>query len=405
MGPVTRRGNSEGSIFKRTHGYGAYAWITTPEGRKQRKYVYGKTREEVNGKWVALTMAAKRGPVPALVPSLGDYLRRWLVETVRPTLAPTTAANYELFCRAYIVPDLGRKRIDRLAVRDVQTWLNELKTRCQCCHQGKDARRSVPRCCAKGECCHQVASEWTRHQAWTVLHGALSAAIREDLVSRNVAALVRVPTPRAKRSTVWTAEQSRVFLENAREEDDPFYAAYVLMLVLGLRRGEVLGLAWEDVDLPREQAWIGWQLQRIEGHLVRRETKTASSDAYLPLPAICVRSLEARRAAQDAARQASEGWHDSGLVFTSSVGTAVDPRNFHRAFRARCRQAGVPVTPVHAARKACATLLVALDVHPRVAMQILRHSQIAVTMDIYSQVSPESTRTALHRLGNEFDGL
>ena len=341
--------------------------------------------------------------MPAVAPSVGDFLRRWLDETVRPTLAPTTAANYELFARVYIAPDLGRRRLDALTVRDVQVWLNELKTRCQCCHQGKDARRRTPRCCAAGECCQQVASEWTRHQAWMVLHSALSAAVREDAVTRNVASMVRVPTPRARRSVVWTAEQSRTFLESARTDGDPLYAAYVLMLVLGLRRGEVLGLSWDDADLLREQAWIGWQLQRVDGRLVRRETKTASSDAFLPLPAICVRALKERRAAQDDAHMAAPAWHDTGLVFTSSVGTAIDPRNFHRAFVARCRTAGVPVTPVHAARKACASLLVALDVHPRVVMQILRHSQIAVTMDVYSRVTSESTRTAVRRLGSEFE--
>lgn len=402
---MSQRGRGEGSIFKYRSGYAAYAWIVTPEGRRVRKWVYGKSREEVNGKWLALTVAARKAPMPSRVPTLAEYLRHWLAGTVTPTLAPTTAANYELFCRAYIVPDLGRKRVDRLAVRDVQGWLNDLKTRCQCCAQGKDARRATPRCCAKGACCHQVASEWTRHQAWTVLHGALSAAIREDLVSRNVAALVRVPTPRARRAPVWTAEQSRVFLECAKQGDDPFFAAYVLMLVLGLRRGEVLGLAWADVDLDLEQAWIGWQVQRVGGKLVRRPTKTESSDAYLPLPGVCVRALNLRRVNQEAAREAAPVWHDSGLVFTSSVGTPVDPRNFHRAFVARCRQAGVPVTTVHATRKACASLLVALEVHPRVAMQILRHSQIAVTMDVYSKVTDESTRAAVRKLGDELDAL
>jgi len=142
----------------------------------------------------------------------------------------------------------------------------------------------------------------------------------------------------------------------------------------------------------------------VRSGLVRRPTKTEASDAYLPLPTLCVRALEVRRPTQDRQRAHSEVWHDSQLVFTTPLGTPIDPRNFHRAFVARCKRAKVPVTPVHAARKACATLLVALDVHPRVAMQILRHSQIAVTMDIYSKVTSESTRDAVRRLGSELDG-
>jgi integrase len=92
----------------------------------------------------------------------------------------------------------------------------------------------------------------------------------------------------------------------------------------------------------------------------------------------------------------------SGLVLTTRYGTPIDPRNFQRFFQARAAKAEVPVIPVHAARRTCASLLVALDVHPRVAMTILRHSKIAVTMDIYSQVSSTSTKEALKRLGNQF---
>jgi integrase len=91
-------------------------------------------------------------------------------------------------------------------------------------------------------------------------------------------------------------------------------------------------------------------------------------------------------------------------VLTTPLATPVDPRNFHRAFGARYRKASVPVTTVHATRKACASLLVALDVHPRVAMQILRHSQIAVTMDVYSQVKVTPLHRALKRLGEELEG-
>ena len=91
----------------------------------------------------------------------------------------------------------------------------------------------------------------------------------------------------------------------------------------------------------------------------------------------------------------------SGLVLTTGYGTPIDPRNFQRFFQARAAKADVPVIPVHTTRRTYASLLVALDVHPRVAMTILRHSKIAVTMDIYTQVSSASTKEALKRLGNE----
>ncbi|HMM94819.1 site-specific integrase [Phycicoccus sp.] len=402
---MSRRPNGEGSIYPYRNGWAAHVWITTPTGRRQRKSVYGKTREEVHTKWLRLHQQARRGPVAPVSPRLRDFLRRWLRETVKPNLSPTTAKNYEMFARLYIVPDLGNRPLDKLMVRDVQVWVNALRTRCQCCAQGKDAVRPVPLCCAIGNCCHEVASDWTIHQAWRVLRGALTQAMREELIFRNVAALVRVPMPRRKKQPVWTVEEARRFLESARVDNDPLYAAYVLLLTLGLRRGELLGLAWEDVDLERGEALIAWQVQRVDGQLMRRHTKTPSSDAPLPLPDLAVRALERHRIEEDRRRLAAgEMWGDCGLVLTTRHGDPVDPRNFHRDFKLRAVKAGVPVIPVHATRRTCASLLVALEVHPRVAMAVLRHSRIALTMEVYSQVSSQSTRDALHQLGVRLTG-
>lgn len=139
----------------------------TIEGRRVRKTVYGKTRADAQEKWVKLQTQSRRGPVATTVPPVEEFANDWHRDVVTPSLAPSTVANYELFTRLYINPDLGKKRIDRLTVRDVRVWLNDLKTRCQCCAQGKDHDRAVARCCAAGRCCQQLPSEWTVHQAWT----------------------------------------------------------------------------------------------------------------------------------------------------------------------------------------------------------------------------------------------
>jgi integrase len=246
-----------------------------------------------------------------------------------------------------------------------------------------------------------VPKEWTVHQAWTVLRGALSEAVRDELVSRNAAALVRVSVPRSEHRSVWTVEDARQFLESSRADGDSLHVAYVLMLVLGLRRGELLGLGWDEVSPSARQAGIRWQLQRVQGRLVRRATKTVSSEAVLPLPEICLDALSSHQElAQRWEAAAGPAWHDTGLVLTTRYGLPIDPRNFHRKFKERAAKAGVPVVSVHSTRRTCASLLVELDVHPRVAMQILRHSQIAVTMDIYAQATSASTREALSRLGS-----
>jgi integrase len=398
------RANGEGSIFPYKGGYAGYVWVTTPEGVRKRRWVYGKNREEVHGRWLKLHSAAKAGPVATRSQTLGGYFGYWLAEVVvEPDYAPHTIATYEGHSRLYIVPGLGRTRLDKLSIRHVRAWLNDIRNTCQCCAQGKDLRRPAARrrCCAIGACCQERLSERTVQDVLMVLRAALSNAVREELISKNVAALVRVTKPRkTRRVRPWSVDEARHFLEAARSADDPFYAAYVLILVLGLRKGEVLGLTWELVDLDAGELFVGEQLQRVGRRLLRRETKTESSDAPLPLPGICAAALRLRQAQQDEDRQAHAGgrWTETGLVFTTRYGTAVEPRNFNRSFDYRIAKADVRRITVHGTRKTCGTLLAALDVHPRVAMQILRHSRISVTMEIYTEATSDATRAALKKL-------
>jgi integrase len=179
----------------------------------------------------------------------------------------------------------------------------------------------------------------------------------------------------------------------------------VLILVLGLRKGEVLGLTWDDVDLDGGELAIGRQLQRVSRQLLHRETKTSTSDATLPLPDIRVAALKLRKAQEaDAKEKAGSSWQGGKLIFTTKWGTPIEPRNFNRAWDARGAKAGVRKITVHDGRRTCATLRVDLDVHPRQVMQILRHAQIAVTMEIYAQASSNATRSALKRLGDTLSG-
>jgi integrase len=150
-----------------------------------------------------------------------------------------------------------------------------------------------------------------------------------------------------------------------------------------------------------EELHVSEQLQRVGGRLVRREVKTETSEAPLPLPDLCVSALKIRRQQQDADQaRAGDGWIDTGLVFTTRHGTPIEPRNFSRSFDRCITAARVPRITVHGTRKTCASLLAALDVHPRVAMRILRHSKIGITMEVYTEVPSQATRDALRKLGD-----
>jgi integrase len=162
----------------------------------------------------------------------------------------------------------------------------------------------------------------------------------------------------------------------------------------------LLGLTWEQVSLDNAELYVAEQLQRVGRQLLRRHTKTEGSEAPLPLPDLCVVALKLRRRQQDADREhAADGWIDTGLTFTTRHGTPIEPRNFTRSFDRRIRKAEVRRITVHGTRESCGSLLAALDVHPRVAMQILRHSKIAITMEIYTEVVSSATRDALRKLG------
>ncbi|MFE9392719.1 tyrosine recombinase XerC [Streptomyces sp. NPDC006784] len=406
-----KRGNGEGSIYPyRNGGFAAYVWVTTPDGKRKRKYVYGKTRPEVHEKWVKLHAEATKGPVATKIPTLEQYLAYWQREVVEPNLRPLTAATYETITRLHIVPYLGGKRLDRLTVRDLRTWLNRLAATCQCCAQGKDAARPEKRrrCCAKekGRCCGKTLSARSVNDARTVLRSALGNAVLEELIAKNVAQLIKVKRPRRKRPDPWSVEEACHFLERAEAEGDYLYAAYVLVLVLGLRKGEVLGLTWSDVNLDSGELRIAHQLQRVRRQLLHSDVaKTEASEAVLPLPDVCIAALKARKEAQQSAeRAAGELWNDSDFVFTTRYGTPIEPRNFTREFERRCGRADVRVIRVHDTRHTCASLLAALDVHPRIAMQILRHSEIAVTMEVYTHVPSAETRRALRKLGTALGG-
>jgi integrase len=403
------RANGEGSLYPHKNGYAAYVWVTTPAGGKARKYIYGQDRGKLHDEWVQLKAKAAKVPIPTTTPIVAEYLAYWLEEVIKPNREDNTYSHYELMSRLHIIPGIGRRRVDRLTVRETQAWLNKIPGTCQCCAQEKDAKRKHPKCCATGECCEDYPSRRVIEAARGTLRAALNHAISEELISRNVAELVKLPKARKrlKRRNSWTVDEARKFLESSRNGGDPLYPLWVLILVLGLRKGEALGLIHEAVYEDTEELDLAWQLQRVGGHpLTHKEVlKADGSTDTLPLPPICLTALKIAKRNQDQAR--AHDWpqrcicgETHALVFTTRNGRPIEPRNINRAFDIRCGRAGVRRITIHDTRRTCGSLLAALDVHPRVAMAILRHSRIALTMEIYTQVPDKTTRDALRRLSD-----
>jgi integrase len=193
--------------------------------------------------------------------------------------------------RLYVTPGLGRKKLAKLTAKDVRTWLDQLRTTCQCCARSLDAARDQPQCCATGTCCRKRLSPLTLAYVHSVLKSALEHAVREEEIPRNVARNVRMGTPRPRRFEPLTAEEARVFL--TATDGHRLSALFELALRSGLRKGELLGLRWEDLDLAGGTASIRRTLQRTNSSgLTALPTKTQSSERRIALSTECLRSLE-----------------------------------------------------------------------------------------------------------------
>jgi integrase len=405
--PRRRSGRPSSSpIVRRKNGYITHARVTARSGRPASAYICGRTRGIVQEKHTKAKAKAAADFSPATVPTVEEYLTEWLATVVRPSREPATYFYYEAMTRRYIIPALGAERLDALQTADVQYWLDKLAVTCQCCARERDAARSPgrQRCCATGQCCQRYPSYRTLQAARNTLRAALNQARASRIeVRRNAAAYARVPgRPRRRRDSAWAADEAVRFLTSARDDEDPLYAAYVLILINALQRGEVLGMVWPSVGA--DEIDPAWQLQRVGHQLIhrRREALTGSVAAgVLPLPGFCADALRLRRDEQDLAReQAGDHWHPSALVFTTRWGTPVDPRNFSRSFDTRCRKAGVPRIRVHDTRQTCPALLTALGVPASVAGPILQRARLSPASAACADRPGENARAALRKLSD-----
>ncbi|HZT77374.1 MAG TPA: site-specific integrase [Vicinamibacterales bacterium] len=216
---------------------------------------------------------------------------------------------------------------------------------------------------------------------------ALNDALKWGLVMRNAAELAEVP--RAARPEIRTLDgkQAKAFLAAAKKNTlGPLFS---VALAVGLRLGEALGLGWQDVDLKAKTLRVRRAVQRTKKGLAFVEPKSERSYRTVSLPEFAVTALKRQQTAQRAARlKAGTHWFESGLVFTTSIGTALDERNVRREFNAILEAAQLPPMRIHDLRHSCASLLLGQGVHPRVVMETLGHSQVSITLDTYSHVLP-----------------
>jgi integrase len=369
------RGNGAGTIYQRAGRKGWYVAVTVA-GRRKVYHVDSKT-EATRLLSHAITKRDGGELVAAPAVTVKAFLEQWLEQTVKPSTRPGTYVSYEHLLRLHAYPKIGHLKLDRLTPGQVQEMLN-----------AELAEGLSPR-----------SVQYLR----TVLRSALSQAQRWGLVTRNVAQLVDAPKVERHEISPFTLEEAQAFL--AAAAGDRLEALWSVALAMGLRQGEALGLRWPDVDLDEGLLHVRQQLQRVRGGFDLAPLKTSRSRRTVAMPPAVADALRRHRIRQIEERLlARDRWRGPEPndprchVFTTPIGTPVDARNLVRLFKALLARAGLRDVRFHDLRHAAATLLMAQGVPARVVMEILGHSQIALTLNTYSHVLPELQRDAAARM-------
>lgn len=339
---------------------------------KRRKVVRG-TQREVLSALAALRAQPKVSARTGAV-KIRALLDDWMERIKAPTVRPRTAANYADLIRLHITPTFGSMQLAKLSDLHVERW-----------HAALHAEKP-----------------YTAKAARILFRQSLDYAVKKGYITTNPVRDAELATGEQDRDIhPLTALQARALLEAT--QGHRLEALYLVALTLGLRRGEVLALLWEDVDLDKGTLRITGTLQRVGTALVRGKPKTDTSAALIPLPRPVVQALKRHKARQAIEREKLSlvgAWTETDYVFTSTVGTPIEPRNLLAQFKGFLKTAGLPKSiRFHDLRHSCATLLIAQGVHPRVIMQYLRHARISTTMDLYGHVYEEAHAAAAEGLG------
>jgi integrase len=358
-----RRGNNEGSIYRRKDGYwvGQYG-VQTAEGPKTR-YIYGKRREDVREKLTKAKADRDGGLVyDAGHMTVGEYLDRWLNDSVRDTVRQRTWERYEQFVRVHLTPALGKIKLAKLTPAHVRGL-----------YRDKVNSALAPR---------------------TVLHihrafsKALKQAAADGLIPRNPAAPVKPPQPRGEEIRPLNREQVRVLFEAA--SGDRLEALYIVAVTAGLRRGELQGLKWEDLDLEAGTMQVRRTLSEPKGGYIFEAPKSGKGRNIRLTQRATAALTEHRKQQLEVRMERGMLWQENKLVFPSTVGTPLSGGNLNRAFKVTLQRAGLQKsTRFHDLRHTCATLLLKQGVNPKFVQELLGHADISLTLNVYSHVLPD----------------
>jgi integrase len=381
---MSKKANGEGSIYliKTGKNKGLYgASMTLADGK--RRYFYGKKRQDVYEKMQTDLREKEQGTlVDASRQTVEQYLQNWLEHSAKDHIRPRTYERYEQYVRLHIIPPLGKIKLQALSPQHIQNW--------------------------KAKKLKEGLSSTTVRTMHVILHKALSDAVKLELVARNVTEMVSPPRKARQEMQVLTASQARQFMNIVIGQPDE--ALFILALATGMRRGELLGLKWQDIDFQESILCVRRTLNRVPtvmgegaGSFVESEPKTMQSRRSIVLPGFALEALQRHKQIQaEWKHNAADAWEEHGYAFTTPLGRYIHPNTLYARFKALLKRAGLPDIRFHDLRHSAASLLLSNGVHPKVVQEILGHSQISMTMDIYSHVLPTMHQDAMEKLHQVF---
>ncbi len=410
--PAGARPNREGRPWKRKDGrWQARAY--PPEGGIDTKprYVYGKTRHEAIEKRAQLEAKLAQGLPEDPRQTVADAFTRWtgttLPQYVRAgRLTASTMDSYADNARLHILAardGIGHIELARLKADTVRDWQDRL-SRKPCARQP----RAGPR---------RTLSPRTVAYCREILHKMIADAIRDETagIARNIVDLVEPPRSHAAEPEILTPAEVSALLVSMAE--DRWWCYWLAAFLLGFRRGEGLGMRWDDLDLERRIWTPGLQVQRQrgeldmatgkrgKGRLVAREMKTRASREPAALPVSAAEALAAWRTGQRRQRLAAPAWADLGLVFTTGLGTAVEPRNIDRQWEKVRERAGIGrPARLHDLRHACASYALAGGADLKTVQRMLRHARISTTQ-VYVHALEDVPRAGADVMDRVLEGL
>jgi integrase len=372
---MAKRGHGEGSIYRRKDG--RWAAEISLEGGKS-KFLYGKTRKEVQEKLKTALYEQQQGTlVTGPQQKVGHFLIHWLEDVHKQSIRARTYERYEEIVRLHLVPGIGHHQLQKLSPQHLQSFYKKKL--------------------------EEGLSTTTVISFHNVLHKALQTAVRWNLIARNTCDLVSPPRRKRFEIQPLSMQQIRQFL--IVTHGHRLEALFILALATGMRRGELLALKWQDLDLERGTLQVRRILTRIPSKLPGKgfeeaEPKTDKGRRSIVLPPFTVEALKGHQLRQlEAKLKAGPAWQDHDYVFCTSIGTHLNPtRDVLDVLKSLLEKAGLPDIRFHDLRHSSATMLLGMKVHPKIVQEILGHSQIAITLDIYSHVLPTMQEEAMNKI-------